>query len=152
MSTIDPRILIVDPEDQHIVDAYNWSSDGEGRIRTSIAGKTIRLHQLILPGFKLIDHKDGNNLNNKKINLRPATVAQNGWNRGKTKANTTGYKGVFKHPNDSLWNKFFARIVANQQRYHLGFFHTAEEAAVAYDKECKRLHGEFARVNFPEDI
>lgn len=89
-----------------------------------------------------IDHIDGNMVNNIFTNLREATQAQNTYNRGKNKNNSTGYKGVFNaSPNRT--KKFVARIGYNNKCHHIGYYYTAEEAYEAYCEKAKELHGEF---------
>lgn len=61
--------------------------------------------------------------------------------------NTTGYRGVYK---DKRWNGYQARIGHNKKDYYLGYYNTPEEAARAYDKKAVELHGNRARLNFPE--
>ena len=93
---------------------------------------------------KEIDHEDTDGANNKWRNLRPATHAQNGWNKGKSQRNTTGYKGV-----QFSGKKFIAVIIAHGEQTHLGTFTSAKKAALAYDAAALKLHGKFARINFP---
>lgn len=93
---------------------------------------------------KEIDHEDTDGSNNKWSNLREATHAQNGWNKNKSIRNTTGYKGVCV-----CGNKFAASIIANGKQTRLGTFGSAKKAALVYDEAAVRIHGKFARVNFP---
>ena len=90
-----------------------------------------------------IDHKDTDKNNNKWVNLREATHAENNQNSDVRRDNPLGFKGVKRQR-----NRFTARIVAGKNRYYLGSFLTVEEAAKAYDEAALRLHGEFARTNF----
>jgi hypothetical protein len=92
---------------------------------------------------EIIDHMDGNGLNNSRSNLRAATNAQNLQNRGKQKNNTSGIKGVSW---DKARSKWAAEIRSQGKRYHLGRFDTKEEAAEAYRKAAKKLHKEFAKI------
>ncbi|MCO1498261.1 HNH endonuclease, partial [Limosilactobacillus reuteri] len=57
------------------------------------------LHQQIAgaPPGAITDHRDGDGLNNRRANLRPATAVQNGYNCAKYKNNTSGVKGVSFH-------------------------------------------------------
>ena len=99
---------------------------------------------------KVLDHKDGNPLNNRLSNLREASSADNQANQKKQSKQTSSfYKGVYLFKRD---NKWMAYINREGKRYHLGYFNSQEEAAVAYDKKAKDLFGEFAKLNFPEDI
>ncbi len=91
----------------------------------------------------LVDHKDRNGLNNTRSNLRICTKGQNQHNQGKRRDNTSGFKGVCRHR--TRWE---AKIVLNGIKKHLGTFDTPEEAAKAYDDAARKLHGEFACLNF----
>lgn len=96
----------------------------------------------------ITDHRDRNGLNCTRANLRIATYAQNSSNIPISRRNVSGYKGVApdrQHP--ALWR---AEICAKNKLYRLGSFATAEEAARVYDAAARRLHGEFAYLNFPD--
>lgn len=113
-----------------------------------ISAKQQLLSKLILPvqaGF-IVDHANRDTLDCRRSNLRQATYAQNSANSKLRKHNTSGYKGVSFNKRRQ---KFEANINFEGTRYPLGFFDVAEEAAKAYDKVAKRLHGEFAVLNFP---
>lgn len=90
----------------------------------------------------IVDHRDGEGLNNRWENLRQATEAQNARNARRHRDNTTGLKGV--HFNRQL-GRFQANIHADGVSHHLGLFDTAEEAGEAYANAAQRLHGPFAR-------
>ena len=92
-----------------------------------------------------VDHWDKNGLNNRRHNLRPCSESQNAANRGPSKNNTSGYKGVFGHSTGGQWR---AQITIEGVKKHLGLFRTAQDAAVAYDKAANDHFGEFARPNF----
>lgn len=94
----------------------------------------------ILDRHVLVDHVDGNILNNSKENLRSCTKAQNLHNRGKQENNTSGYKGVSF---DKKRNKWQAGIGWKGKRIGLGRYDTPELAYDAYCRKAKELHGEF---------
>ena len=111
---------------------------------------TIKMHRVVLPvapGY-VVDHINRNGLDNRRANLRLATVAQNAWN-AKKRNSRSGYKGVHYDKNKNRWR---AAIVCNGQRTHLGYFKDKHQAAKAYDTAAKTLHGEFAALNFPKVV
>lgn len=91
------------------------------------------------------DHINRDTLDNRRSNLRSATPQQNKQNQGKLKTNSSGYKGVSFCKAKRKWQ---ATISVNSKNKHIGFHETAEAAARAYDTEARKLHGEFAKLNF----
>lgn len=73
-----------------------------------------------------IDHRDGDGLNNRWKNLRPASSAQNNQNVTRRKDNCSGHPGVHW---DRTIGKWKAQASTGGKRHHLGLFETAEEAA-----------------------
>lgn len=134
---------LVDTEDFIKVSIYNWTLS-EGRAVTTIKGKQIKLHRFICPDLNKIDHKNNNPLDCRKSNLRNATQSDNMFNRGKTAANTSGYKGVTWCKTRLKWK---AQITHKYTNVHCGYFSTPEEAALAYNAKARLLCGEFARLN-----
>jgi len=106
--------------------------------------KKIYLHRLIMdaPDNILVDHIDGNPLNNCRKNLRLAYHRQNSRNQIINKP-VGEYKGVHKTK-----NSYAAQIQFNQKHYNLGHFSTAEDAARVYDLMAAICFGEFASFNF----
>jgi len=104
-------------------------------------------HHGYLPEF--IDHIDGDPLNNKINNLRPATTSQNQYNKKVHKTNKLGIKGVYLH---KITGKFEARISANGVRQYLGLFKSADQAGEAYKKASIQKHGEFSIFNLNKGV
>jgi len=113
-------------------------------------GKSIMMHRFIVGAApdQRVDHIDGDGLHNWRENLRSASNAQNIRNQrphisGKI---TSKYKGVYRLPG----GRYRAQIMCQYKKINLGTFADEREAARTYDLNALKLHGEFARVNFPE--
>jgi hypothetical protein len=109
------------------------------------SGRTF-MHNLLIevPAGMVPDHKNGNRLDNRRGNLRPATRSQNRTNC--RQPNRTGFRGVRRQTNGT----YQAMIGSKGRHVGLGTYKTAEEAARAYDRAAKERFGEFAALNFPE--
>ncbi len=106
------------------------------------------MHRQLLncPAAKFVDHINNNGLDNRKENIRPATRAQNSYNRKKYANNSRSkYKGVsFKKKN----GKWTAQIGLNNKMLFLGYFKNEVDAARAYDRAARKYYGRFANLNF----
>ena len=127
---------------------WTISERGYANYRKYIDGKRARffMHRLILkvPEGKFTDHINRNRLDNRKINLRVATLGQNAANCAKYKNNTSGFKGVVAYKTRSKLkpNKpdRYKAYIGSKPRVHMGSFKTAREAAITYNQEAmKRL-------------
>ncbi len=110
--------------------------------------KMEHLHRIVAgaPPRMVVDHINGNTLDNRRENLRVCTHANNMRNRGGPAThNTTGFIGVKVRKS----GRFTAYIRSQGTSYTAGTFDTAEEAARARDRLTIQLHGEFAALNFP---
>lgn len=116
---------------------YTYATRGEN-------GKTIRMHRQILncSDSEHTDHINHNTLDNRIINIRKCTIAQNQYN-AMPRAGTSQYKGVYRQH-----NKWHAEIVHKDKHYHLGYYNNEIKAAKAYDAKALELFGEFAYTNF----
>lgn len=151
------QVALIDDQDSHRVLGHRWSfyknrESGNGYAVSSIEGKNVTMHRFILgvtdPTI-LVDHINGNGLDNRRCNLRIATRAQNNANSGKRKTNTSGFKGVhFTKRRAHLPKPWAAYLGTLKKTRFLGYFETAVDAAKAYDKAALTHHGEFARLNF----
>jgi hypothetical protein len=103
-----------------------------------------RMLNRVLSEYEIVDHKDGDSLNNRRSNLRLATSAQNAQNSSRHFSNKSGYKGVSFDKGRNCWR---SEIMADRVTHRLGRFHTAEDAAIAYNHAALKFHGEFARFN-----
>lgn len=105
--------------------------------------------KFILQTNQMVDHRDGNRLNNTRANLRIATPLENSRNRPVFRNNKAGFKGVF--PTRGTKANWSAVIYVNKKQIYLGSFKTKEDAARAYDSKAVEAFGEFARLNFPAE-
>lgn len=122
---------------------FKWSMD-KGYVKCTSNLKERRLHRMVMlaQDGEIIDHIDGNPLNNCTSNLRVVTRSENQHNRLPNKFTRSGYKGVVKHG-----EKWRAQIrVAGKLKY-FGFHTTPQLAAQAYNKAAKSLFGIYAKLN-----
>lgn len=115
-----------------------------GYIAVQTKGKSYLAHRLawfyvnkIWP-MKEIDHINGNKLDNRIVNLREVSRRENAYNRGATKSNKLGLKGIRKRG-----NSFEVRIRNKEGVVHIDTFCTLSEAQTAYLKLAKEIHGLF---------
>jgi len=150
------KYAIVDAEDYYSLSKYTWwAFEKNGlykalRLTKELSWKCpIFMHREIInaPKGKLVDHINLNGLDNRKVNLRLATVLQNNRNqRGQNK--TSKYKGVYYNRQMKRW---IAKIGRNYRNIHLGCFKNELDAAKVYDAAAKKYYGEFAYLNFPPE-
>lgn len=122
------KVAIIDARDWQLVSQYKWHAF-KGRTtyyaRASIPGtkprQRVLMHALLLGGGSSCDHRDGNGLNNRRLNLRPATTQQNGGNRRKRTPGKSRFKGVTATTNSST--KPWQARCGHAQKY-LGSFAT----------------------------
>lgn len=96
----------------------------------------------------IVDHVNGNGLDNRRANLRLATARQNGCNRCSARGSSSRYLGVYL---DAARGKWRAKAKAADGKYiHLGRFDSEADAARAYNAAALKLHGAFARLNVIE--
>lgn len=151
---------IVELMDYYRLKNFNWYLSGNGKefyaFRNVKIGpgkiKMVSMHREIMnpPAHLLVDHRNNDTLDNRRSNLRPATHSENAYNRPKIRAKTTSqYIGIYFEKRTSRWT---VKIRVNGKRLWIGRFESEIEAAKAYDAAARKYHGEFARLNFPEEI
>jgi len=104
----------------------------------------VLMHRMInkTPAGFDTDHRDGNGLNNTRLNLRTATRTQNQRNRSPNRRSTSRHKGVYWLKDRSRWH---ASITINGRLHHLGNFVNEVDAAKAYAERAAKEYGEFHR-------
>ena len=107
----------------------------------------IYLHKVIAARKGLtseIDHRNRNQLDNRRRNLRPAQHGHNIANSGLRVNNTSKFKGVSWRKDRCKWRAY---IVVNYKQKHLGHFASKTRAAKAYNRAALRYFGAFAVLN-----
>lgn len=145
------QFAIVDARDYPQISQHTWFAEGKPEKYYAVRkekGKSIKMHRQILdaPDNLVVDHIDHNGLNNRRSNIRTCTFAQNCQNIRSTARKSSKYKGVHWHKKIKKWA---AQITCNKKSHHLGYFTNQADAARAYDKAARKLHKEFASLNFP---
>jgi hypothetical protein len=154
-------VALVDDEDHPLLSRYKWQRAGSaGYAATTMQFsdsvlRTVYMHKLVMGGFWLCDHINRNPLDNRKENLRRATMQENGWNRGKQrsvrgKPPSSQYKGVSYAPlrgKDRWVVLIHVGKKPKKKVIRCGYFDTEVEAARAYNEQIVELRGEFAWVN-----
>ena len=147
-------VAIVDETDAAAVQQYKWhaskTSDGHYYARGYVqqSGKWVKvyMHRYLTGAAKGVDvdHKNGNALDNRRINLRVCTHAENMRNQRARVARPGSRKGVWF---DRARNKYQAYVNVNGKRISLGRFATDGEAIAAHNAAALAHHGEFAVLN-----
>lgn len=141
------QFAIVDEAGAGPVSDISWYAIKSRRtwyaLRRGDVTQGIGMHVLIA-GCKGVDHANGNGLDNRRINLRPATRSQNGANRPPPSNNTSGYKGVYWSRPMRKWR---ACIGVDDRKVYLGYFTDPVDAARAYNRAALEIFGEYAWLN-----
>jgi hypothetical protein len=152
------EFTILDQQDYYRLSKYKWYIKGNfGKFYAarnykydSRQTKTVSMHREIMnaPGGLLVDHRNRDGLDNRRENLRLATYSQNNCNKIKRKNTSSKFTGVCFNKQGKRWG---VNISNKGKRIFLGYFDSEIDAAKAYDEAAKKYHGEFARLNFPEE-
>ena len=144
--------VIIDDADYERVSKFRWNLHKTPKnyyaYRNERNGSWRRrqlIHHFLLgteTSDTLIDHVNGNGLDNRRENLRICSKKENCRNTPKRCNNTSGYKGVGK-----CGKKWRAMIGVDGKRTHLGVFENIIDAVKAYNDAAIKYHGEFARLN-----
>lgn len=148
------KFVLVDKQDVHLRKfkwhfvAKKYAARDEPMVNRK-RGKRIYMHRSILSASvgQEVDHINHNTLDNRRSNLRICTHQENISNQSLSRANTSGFKGVHHTKESGRRKKFIAYIKVNQKRRVIGYYMTAEEAAVAYNQAALISFGKYAHLN-----
>lgn len=145
--------VLVDDEDLPKVARIKWYRHKQGYavgyVPSSFRGAKdwhlILMHQLISTCPGNTDHINGNRLDNRKFNLRPANNHQNARNirTRTTPGKTSRFKGVCWHVQKYSDPKWMVRVASQ----YVGSFTDELEAARAYNQKALEMFGPFAKLN-----
>lgn len=140
------KITILDLEDYKVHSKNKWCYCPNGSAVRRYKNKILYLHREITkcPTGMEVDHINGDRLDNRKINLRIVTHADNIKNQKIKSTNSTGYKGVSFYKREK---RYVARITNNKKTRILGYFRKAEDAYEAYCKGSRKHHKEYGKIN-----
>jgi hypothetical protein len=146
------KFAIINECDAEMVLAFSWRAVcmkgsywyGATSIRTNGPRRqaVLFLHRLIIPNQPFVDHRNHDGLDNRRVNLRPATQRQNQANQAKRKGSQ--FKGIYKRR-----TRWIPNIRWNGKKLKMGSFKSPENAARIYDQAARLQWGEYALTNFP---
>jgi hypothetical protein len=120
-----------------------WYIHKTGYVLVKLNGVEVRLQNYLMhpPEGHMVDHIDGNPLNNRRSNLRICKEIDNAKNKKTPTNNTSGVKGVSWNNKMEQW---CARIGYNNERILLGYFNNFDEAVKTRKEAEIEYHKEFS--------
>jgi hypothetical protein len=149
------QVALIDAADAELIGVRRWCARKGPNTQNFYAMSghrtTLLMHRVILgvADGLLVDHINHDTLDNRRANLRAASVVENGRNRrAANTTNTSGYHGVSFHRDVGKWRP---RVTVDGHRHYLGWFATPYEAALARDEWVRANYpSEFWTFNFPQ--
>lgn len=159
------KVAIVDDEDYDRLCQFKWHAlkrkrglawyaarGGPRSPGDRNSGRLIYMHRVIVGAAEgeMVDHKDRDGLNNRRENLRPASRLDNARNAIKVRIKKTSrFRGVSFYKKTKRWK---AQINLKSGKKSIGYFTDERAAAEAYDAVALANFGEFAVLNFPQEV
>ena len=140
------QFAIIDAEDAPLVAGRKWQAhprrDGKGFYAANSEG--VKLHRFLLCAKQgqIVDHRNGDGLDNRRGNIRIGSQSGNCVNRQQT-------PGVYLRGARPKKGKWQAYIKFQGKQRSLGYFDTEREAHDAYVSEARRLHGDWMSLPAP---
>ena len=126
--------------------------------KTTIFPNNQRFHRLVLPDVDIVDHRNGNGLDNRKKNLRDGSDGVNDNNQALLSNNTSGTNGVSFDEMNQRWVATWYKNGKQQRQYFsikkYGSDEKAKQVAIKYRKDMNEITGSTngARKNLAENI
>lgn len=156
------QVALVDDGDYEYLNQFKWCAHKNRsgnfyalRYSSVINGRGHRIHmsrqllRLECGDKRQGDHINHNTLDNRQTNIRICTRQQNQMNRKPWQNSSSHFKGVSWCKRRKKWE---VRMQLREKHIFLGYFEGEIDAALAYDLAAKKYHGEFAHLNFPNQI
>lgn len=144
--------IIINTDDLPLVRDYQWHVEnsrrnlqyGQASTNGKLPTKTIRIHRLLMPDAKQIDHINHNGLDNRRCNLRACDNRENNCNKNFSFNPKSGYTGI--RYNEKV-GSYYVRIMVHKKEISLGHYKSLEEALEARKQGELRYFGEFRYNN-----
>ena len=158
------HIAQIDKEFLNRFTERTWSAHKRGNTFYMESSKTIKFpyiqkfHRLIAPEADIVDHRNGNGLDNRKKNLRDGSGGVNENNRAQRDDNTSGTTGISFHKRDNTWCAQWSENGARKRMYFsiekYGSDEKAKQKAIEHRKSMNKITGctNGTRKNLAENI
>lgn len=155
-------VMRCDYEERHVLIGLKWNLKwndqrkhggrvyyAQARVAKRGPGSLVLAHRLLRPDWPIIDHVDGNGLNNTSRNLRPSNPSLNGANSSRKPRDLP--RGVYavKRKGETKYRAMISD--GSRKLIVIGVFDHVEDAARAYDQHAKQRYGEHAKLNYPDE-
>ena len=159
---VGKRALAIVDDEFEMLAQYKWNliATGRNKYAKMMFSRNKKVYCISMHSFvvdiltfgasqkRIIDHINGNGLDNRVENLRLCTCSQNFQNSRKRQNCSSIYKGVYYDKGSQKWRAMICPPYNNSSK-HIGLFNNEDEAGRAYDAKALELFGEFAKLNFP---
>lgn len=143
VTTAKGQIILIDASDRAVAERYSWCVSKTGYAVANTGNRVVKMHRYILgvnDPEEIIDHINGNRLDNRRKNLRRCTAKENSRNLKLKVTNNSGYAGI----RETEHGTYNVRITFQRKEIHIGNYKSYEEAVNARKEAERRFYGEFA--------
>lgn len=125
---------------------HRWRLHKGKHTHYAVSTRGLMMHRLVIQATKgvLVDHINGDGLDNRRANLRLCSNAQNMMNARKIAGRSSRFKGVSWNKDRNQW---YSTIEKGGKRTFLGGYREETRAAKQYDRAARLMFGRFAKTN-----